>query len=157
MKKESITKQEFSMFAEKIAQTFELEILNTQSTVSCDDIQGIEGVVFKRFNKADKVEAISLDDMAIGSVNFYSKTNKHAVFYLIKHFRNCSSHNNRIFHSTIGGDKVIVFEDTHNGCATMRAIIKADRWNTTFEKIIQEYKIKIVRSINSNNNENNYS
>lgn len=155
MEKESITKQEFSIFAEKLAQTFELEIQNTQSTVSCDDIQGIEGVVFKRFSTADKVEAISLDDMVIDSVNYYSKTNKHAVFSLIKHFRNSSSHKNRIFHSTIGGENVIVFEDMYNGSATMRAIIKADKWATAFDKIVQEYKKKVINPINYNNNEDN--
>ena len=154
MKTKPITKKEFSAFSEKLAQVFEMDIRNTKSSVSLEDIQGIEGVSFSRFKKASQVEAIPLDNMTIDSVNFYAETEKSAVFFLSKHFRNCSSHKDRIFHADIDGKKVIVFEDIYGQNATMRAILDADKWEKTFDGIVQEYKKRIINQ-SKNNDKNN--
>ena len=157
MEKIPITNEEYSLFSEKLAQSFETEISDTISSVSFEEIKSVEGLHLSRFRKTVEVDAIPLDEMRINSINFFSKTLKNGVFALIKHFRNCSSHKNRIFHSCIDGKDVIIFEDKNKNITSMRGIIETDKWEKAYNKIAELYKEKLTDQTNSNNNENKNS
>lgn len=134
----NITREEYAHYSLNIAQRFEQEIVETESESNITTLQN-SGVTISRYKKADDVNNISLDDMPLNSVNFYSKTAKGAFFSLLKHFRNCASHKNRIFHASVNDVDVIVFEDSIGNKASMRAIISANCVDDVLNVIFQAY------------------
>ena len=69
---------------------------------------------------------------------FYSRTKIEEVYSLLKHFRNCGSHKNRIHKIMKDGVEYYKFEDKSSYGSSMRGFIAVDIFEDFIEQLYSE-------------------
>ena len=136
LKKEQIVK-----FSEQLAQRFLIEVDGFFLTSSIQDLNEL-GVRLVRKKRAAEVGKIAMNALSENECVFYSKTKRDASFFLLKHFRNCASHKDRIEVVQRNGKAFYQFEDRGNSYGkpyiSMRALIQADIWDEYIDNLFKE-------------------
>ena len=90
----TISTEERDYFIKQLQTSFE-KVNKKSVTASFQDLQPL-GVSLVRKSRAHKLEGLSINDIDENQIVFYSKNDKVAPYDLLRHFRNCAAHKDRI-------------------------------------------------------------
>lgn len=123
----AISKDERDCFLKQLQIPFD-EVSKKNITVSFQDCQSLE-VSLVRKDYAYELNGLSTNDIGDNQIIFYSKNDKVAPYDLLRHFRNCAAHKDRIKTEERTNCKYYTFTDIDKGQPTMLAVISYKIWD----------------------------
>ena len=119
-----------------MAQRFELEVRGHYLPLPLPEkLLGVRLVPLKSAKEVKKVKSSAIDD---NTIYFYTKSKKQGVFYLLKHFRNCTSHKNRITKKQKDGEEYYQFEDKTKAYVSLQGKVSVEKWDEFIEQLYTE-------------------
>jgi hypothetical protein len=142
-----ISDKEYKKFSEQLAQRFERKVKEFYIPTTLQNLPQCVRMV----PLLSAVDVMNIDSKTIKSneIYFYTNTYKQSVFNLLRHFRNCSSHKDRITKVKRNGQWYYQFEDkgtNGNPYISMKGNICCDIWDSyiedVFTTVLKERQVK---------------
>ena len=128
-----ISEKTYKYFSEQLAQRFELKVKGRKILSPLPDT--LSGVKLVPLSSAEEVKKIELSVIEDNTIYFYAKSKKQGVYHLLRHFRNCASHKDRITKKQKNGNSFYQFEDKNKSYVSMRGNVCIDKWDVFIEKL----------------------
>lgn len=128
-----ISDKEYKYFSEQLAQRFECKV---KGNIILSPLPEISlGVKLVPLLSAEEVKKIKMADIDDNTIYFYAKSKKQGVYHLLRHFRNCASHRDRITKKQKQGETYYLFEDKSKSYVSLRGNVSKDKWETFIEQL----------------------
>ena len=131
-----ISDEEYKRFSEQLAQRFERKVKGHKILSPLPET--IHGVRLIPLPSAKEVKKKKLSTIEGNTIYFYTKSKKRGIFHLLRHFRNCASHDNRITKKQKDGNYFYQFEDRNKTHVSMRGKVNEEKWEEFIEKLYED-------------------
>lgn len=128
-----ISDKEYKHFSEQLAQRFERKVKGCKILSPLpDSLFGVKLVPLPSAKDVKKIKLSAIDDNVI---YFYTSSKKQGVYHLLRHFRNCASHNDRITKKQRNGETSYLFEDKNKAYVSLRGNVNKEKWDAFIEQL----------------------
>ena len=131
-----ISAEEYKYFSEQLAQRYELEVKGHKILSPLPDT--LLGVKLVPLRFAKEVKKIKKSTIEANTIYFYAKSKKQGVYYLLRHFRNCASHKDRITKKQKDKETYYQFEDRSKAYVSLRGNVSKNKWDAFIEQLYED-------------------